>query len=315
MKTFYELKDGAVTQAAGGPITVYAAPDEAEKREIIGELGLNSYDLESALDPDEISRVEFTADHLYIIWKRPNNVSFEEHMKFEVSSVGIFLRGGRLTFILGDKNIPFSNAQFRKVTSLNSLILKFFLYAVHHYLGHLRVIKQLTSEIQAKLNLSMENKYLLQMFALGESLTYYMNALEANSMALVKLQSIKERLGLTAEEAELMDDLLIDHKQCEKQTEIYSDVLSGLMDARGTVINNNMNVLLRDLTIINTVFLPLNLIASMGGMSEFTAMTGKIGWKLAYFLFSLGMFLIGWLTWLIIARRMAPKPARFRKAP
>lgn len=310
MKTFYTLKDGAVAEAPGGPITVYASPDEAEKKEIVGELGLHPYDLESALDPDEISRVEFTTDHLYIIWKRPNNVSFEEHMKFEVSSVGIFLRKDRLTFILGDKTIPFGNSQFRKAASLNSLVLRFFQYTVHHYLGHLKVIKQLTSEIQVKLNASMENKYLLQMFALGESLTYYLNALEANSTALTKLQSIKERLGLTPEEAELMDDLLIDHRQCESQTRIYSDVLSGLMDARGTVINNNMNVLLRDLTIINTVFLPLNLIASIFGMSEYTEVTKGMSWELAYLIFSTAMVAIGWLTWKFISRRMTPKRHR-----
>lgn len=312
MKTFYVIKDGAVTQSPDGDITVYAAPDEAEKKEIISTLGLNSYDLESALDPDELSRVEFTPDHLYIIWKRPNNVSFEAQLKFEVSSVGIFLRKNKLTFILGENTIPFSNPQFKKVTTLNNLILRFFLYTVHHYLGHLKVIKQLTSEIQVKLNLSMENKYLLQMFALGESLTYYLNAVEGNSSALSKLHAIKDRLGLSAEETEVMDDLLIEHKQCEKQTEIYSDVLSGLMDARGTVINNNMNVLLRDLTIINIVFLPLNLIASLGGMSEYTMMTEKLGWKMSYFYFSVVMLLVGWLTWLLIARRINPKPPPLR---
>lgn len=309
MKTYYEIHEGSIREAAesAGNIVVYAAPGEDEKKELIATLGINSYDLESALDPDEVSRVELTPDHLYIIWKRPNNVTYEQQLKFEVSSVGIFLRKDRLTFILGDKTIPFSNSQFRKVTSHNDLIIKFFLFTIHHFLGHLKVIKQITAELQTKLNLSMENKYLLQMFVLGESLTYYLNALEANSAALSKLQAVKERLGLTPAEAEVMDDLLIDHKQCEKQTEIYSSVLSGLMDARGTIINNNMNVLLRDLTIINTVFLPLNLIASIGGMSEFTEVTKHMGWKLAYFLFSAGMCLIGGLTWLLIARRMTPK--------
>ena len=56
---------------------------------------------------------------------------------------------------------------------------------------------------------------------------------------------------------------------------IYSDVLSSLMDARGAIINNNMNVLLRNLTLINVVFLPLGVLAGIGGMSEFTMMTGS----------------------------------------
>jgi magnesium transporter len=72
------------------------------------------------------------------------------------------------------------------------------------------------------------------------------------------------------------------------------------MDARGTLINNNMNVLLKNLTLINIIFLPLNLIASIGGMSEYSMMTRGIDWRLAYTLFSLAMVVLGLATWLII---------------
>ena len=71
-----------------------------------------------------------------------------------------------------------------------------------------------------------------------------------------------------------------------RQADIYSSVLSGLMDARGTIVNNNMNVLLKNLTLINIVFLPLNLIASIGGMSEWSMMTQGLDWRISYSLFS-----------------------------
>jgi magnesium transporter len=311
LKTSYRIQDGSIVESpSGGNIVAYAAPDEAEKQELTETLGIHRYDLESALDPDEISRVELDPEHLFILWKRPDNVSVSQQLKFEVSSVGIFIKGSRATFIFGEKTIPFLNPQFRKISSINGLILKFFFFTIHHYLSHLKVIKQLTNELQSKLNLSMENKYLLQMFVLGESLTYYLNALKGNSAVLTKLQAVKDRLNLSPEDTAALEDLVIDHNQCEKQTEIYSSVLSGLMDARGTIINNNMNVLLRDLTIINTVFLPLNLIASIGGMSEFTEMTKGLGWQRAYFIFSLVMLVIGWATWMIIARRISPRSPR-----
>jgi len=57
-----------------------------------------------------------------------------------------------------------------------------------------------------------------------------------------------------------------------------------------------MNVLLKKLTIINVVFLPLNLIASIGGMSEFSMFTQKYDWRISYSFFFLAMILIGWLT-------------------
>jgi magnesium transporter len=69
------------------------------------------------------------------------------------------------------------------------------------------------------------------------------------------------------------------------------------MDARGTIVNNNMNVLLKNLTLINVVFLPLNIIASMGGMSEFSAMTKHVDWRISYGLFSLVMIFLGWIIW------------------
>ncbi|HAS81919.1 MAG TPA: hypothetical protein DCS43_04410 [Verrucomicrobia bacterium] len=155
----------------------------------------------------------------------------------------------------------------------------------------------MSQELQAKLVTSMENKYLLQMFELGEGLVYYHNALESNFVILSKLRTAADKLRLTPEQITLLEDVSIENQQASKQASIYSTVLSGLMDARGTIINNNMNVLLKNLTIINIVFLPLNLIASIGGMSEFSAFTQGLSWRISYGLFSLAMVILGWITW------------------
>ena len=72
------------------------------------------------------------------------------------------------------------------------------------------------------------------------------------------------------------------------------------MDARGTVVNNNVNTLLKRLTIINTIFLPLNLLASIGGMSEYSMWTNKMIWPFAYGIFMIGMVIIGAITFTFI---------------
>ncbi len=109
MKSYFELRDRAVVASTpeSATILVYAVPDAAEKRELTETLRIDPHDLESALDPDEISRVDLAPDHTYIIWKRPNNVSFEQELKFEVSSVGLFLQSQRLVLILGESTLPF----------------------------------------------------------------------------------------------------------------------------------------------------------------------------------------------------------------
>jgi magnesium transporter len=154
----------------------------------------------------------------------------------------------------------------------------------------------------------MENRYLLQMFNMSESLIYYLNAIEANGAALTKLRGRVEKLGFTKDSIDFLDDIILENSQCAKQAMIYSSVLSGLMDARGTIVNNNMNLLLKNLTLINVVFLPLNLIASIGGMSEFSMMTRVFNWKISYLLFVFFMVLLGWLTWIVLIRYIDKGP-------
>jgi magnesium transporter len=310
MKTFFAIQNGALTPAdpGPGPIVVYASPDNGEKRELLETLDQDRHDLESALDPEEIPRLDVGPHDTYIIWKRPSNVTVAQQLKFEVSSVGLFLERDRLTIILGDQNPPFAGREFQRVGSLNDVVLRFFLHTVRHYLGHLRAIKQISADLQAKLNRSMENRYLLQMFTLSESLIYYQNAIEANTAVLTKLRANAERIGLSADEVESLDDILIEHQQCLRQTQIFSSVLSGLMDARGNIINNNMNVLLKNLTLINVVFLPLNLIAGIGGMSEYSLMTHGIDWRISYALFLVAMGALGLLTWRLLVGRISRRP-------
>ena len=69
------------------------------------------------------------------------------------------------------------------------------------------------------------------------------------------------------------------------------------MDATVGFINVNQNKDLKRLTVISVVFMPLNLLAGIGGMSEFTMMTEGIHWSFAYGGFSVALVTIGWITY------------------
>ncbi|HPO61175.1 MAG TPA: CorA family divalent cation transporter, partial [Exilispira sp.] len=105
--------------------------------------------------------------------------------------------------------------------------------------------------------------------------------------------------------------------QASRQAEIYSQVFAGLMDARSGIVNNNMNILIKNLTIINIIFLPLNLIASIFGMSEWTAITGKLPWYISYGIFFVFMLLVGWVTMKYITnmqtKKVEPLPGKIKK--
>lgn len=304
MKASYDFVEGELRActAATAPVRVYAAPSAIEREELMAFLGLDAYDLNAALDPDEVPRLEISHDTTTLIWKRPCNVSVTEQLRFEVASAAVFLRGDTLVMVTGDAHLPFDEREFRAMADVRDLLLRLQLHTVHHYLGHLRVIKQLTSELGNKLSGSMENRYYLQMLALSESLIYYVDGIEGNMAVLSKLRSACQRLGLSPEQVEALHDISLDTQQCARQAGIYSSVLSGLMDARGTIINNNVNTLLKKLTLISVIFLPLNLLASIGGMSEFSAWTSALDWRLSYGGVLLGMALLAWLLWVVLQR-------------
>jgi magnesium transporter len=96
-------------------------------------------------------------------------------------------------------------------------------------------------------------------------------------------------------------------------TETYREIVTSLMELYTSLLNNLMtkasnetNISVRRLTLITTIFMPLTLLASIGGMSEWSMMTGASNWRTAYPLFLFGMVIIGISNYWLI-RRMEKK--------
>jgi magnesium transporter len=306
----YAITPSRIVECGDEPasLVVYSAPTDDEKSEIIEFLGLDEYNLASSLDPDEVSRLEILGDRIFLIWKAPDTARVEGSVELGVRSIGAVLGSDRLTFIVASGDVSIRDREYQGAKSALDVLLRFLLGSIRHYVAHLRVIKQLSASIEKKITVSMENRHLLQMFALTESLVYYVNSIESNALVLTKLRSAGQQIGFDAAQLQLLDDIVLENEQASRQANIYSSVLSGLMDARGTIVNNNMNVLLKNLTLINIIFLPLNLIASIGGMSEWSMMTSHLDWKISYAIFSAGMIVVGWATWVLVTRVIERSP-------
>jgi len=276
-----------------------------EKADFINRFQIDEHNLTSALDPSELPRMELDSNHLVIIFKYPKSYAAEDNFVFRVNSVGLFLFKDRLIVIGPNDLPPFEGRAFTKVQNLQMLLLRVLSTYIAHFISHLQVINQIADELEGKLATSMENRSLLLMFTIEKSLVYYVNAISANGRVIERLKAnAKNSLteGLTPEMLEYVDDLAIENAQCLEQAQVYANVFTGLMDARASVVSNNLNVLMKRLTVINVVFMPLNVIAGVGGMSEFTMMTHTIPWPLAYGAFLLGLVLVGCVTWYILGR-------------
>jgi magnesium transporter len=292
------------TDSSNSPILVFVNPAPDEISMLLNEFLIDEHTLQSAMDPEEVPRIEINSSNLSLIWKRPLNYSGQDNFYFNVASVGLFLVNDRLAVVLTE-DISIGPTGARKVHMLDSplsVLLAFLYETIYHYLGHLKVIKMISRDIQKKINASMENKHLIQMFNLSESLVYYADAINGNNVVLTRLRTHAEKIGYDQTVINLLDDLIIENNQCFRQAEIYSTVFSGLMDARGNLVNNNMNILLKNLTFINVVFLPLNLIAGIFGMSEYSMITSGTDWRISYAMFFLAMVIIGVFTAFILGK-------------
>jgi magnesium transporter len=86
-----------------------------------------------------------------------------------------------------------------------------------------------------------------------------------------------------------------------------------LMDATVGFININQNKRVSKLTTVGVVFTPINIIAGIGGMSEFSMMTTGVPWPVAYGGFAIAMILFGYGTYQALQyleRRKPPSPQR-----
>lgn len=295
----FAISRGRLVEAspATATVSVYANPTAQEQRALLDIAGIDEHTLASALDPDEISRFEFDPDtnETVIIWTRPIRGARDHPEALGLASMGMFLNGDHLTVVTEDER-PLLRAGDR-ADSLRDLVLRIMASTVNEFLVELKTTKRTSQEIGEKLARSLENRQLLRMFDLSEGLVYHISALEANGGALRRLRAFSRRLGFDEADAEFLEDIIVDNTQCINQARTFSTVLAGLMDARGNLINNNMNVLLKNLTLINVVFLPLGVIASMGGMSEFSRVLDDhhINWWFGYAGFTAMMFLLGYV--------------------
>jgi magnesium transporter len=263
------ILDGRLTEcsACDASVFVYAAPDENERKYLVEQLKIDEHTLSSSLDPDEPGRLEFEPEHVAMILKRPKRYAPEDEFTFKVLSAGMFLFTDRLVIVMSEDTSMFEGKVFNKVASILDLSLKLIYGAISHFVEHLRAINRISNELEQQINISMENKYLLNLFALEKSLVYYLNAVHSNAGLINRLKSSVPKIPFTQENMEFLDDISIENTQCLNQIDIFSQVLSSLMDARASIISNNLNIRIKALTILTiTIMLP-TLIVSIFSMN------------------------------------------------
>lgn len=264
----FKISDGKVElNGDSNTIQLFINPDDKEKETLINSYLLDEHTLHSCLDPDELGRVEFEPTHTAIIIKRPKRFSSQDNFLLKVASVGLFLFNDKLVIVLADGDVIFDGRKFSRLRSLQDLFLKLISFYIQHFQDHLKAIQLMSDDLEKEISKAVSNKDLYHMFNLEKSLVYYLNSISSNMKVVEKIKNNAVKIGLTQEAIEILDDLVVENSQCYEQANTYAQVLSNLMDAWASIINNNLNIRIKALTIISICIMLPTLIVSLFSMN------------------------------------------------
>ena len=145
-------------------------------------------------------------------------------------------------------------------------ILQILFKNASYYLQYLRHIEKISNKFEDDLHKSMKNNELIQLLKLQKSLVYFSTSLKSNDLVLEKMLKL-EAIKKFEEDKELLEDVIIENRQAIEMTNIYSSILTGTMDVFASIISNNLNIVMKSLTIITIALTIPSMISGFFGMN------------------------------------------------
>ncbi|HNY57440.1 MAG: magnesium transporter CorA family protein [Bacteroidales bacterium] len=226
--------------------------------------------LADILDVDERSRMEVEDDVLLMIYRIPyQNVS--NGLPFTTIPLGLVLDKDNLVIICHRNNEVLDDFFSRSGKGITietkiDLILHLFIRTTMFYHRYLKQINNQTTIIEQDLEKSTRNEELHRLLKMEKCLVYFTTSLRSNEAMMLKLKNSKWIRDYEFS-SDLLEEATIENRQAIEMAKIYSDIQSGMMDAFASVISNNLNIVMKSLTIVTIVLMIPTLIASFYGMN------------------------------------------------
>lgn len=176
------------------------------------------------------------------------------------------------------------------------MLLQIFYSNAQLFLTLLKRLNKETEVAESVLKNSMKNKELLKLLSLKKGLVYFTTSLKSNEVVMEK--TLRGNLiKLYEEDEDILDDAIIENKQAIEMSKIYSDILTGTLDAYASIISNNLNSVMQFLTSITIILAIPTMISSYWGMNVPVPMQNNPFGFITIVLFSLviGLIAILWL--------------------
>jgi magnesium transporter len=288
-------------------------PSADEIRTICMTTGVPEDFIRAALDEEERSRIEVEDDCMLVLTNMP---VMRGPDNYDTLPLAMILTPENLITISLEETAILPCPQ--NGTTLNAHYAHYntakrtrFLFQILYknatfYLRYIHQINRQTDEIERHLRKSMNNAEVFQLFDMEKGLTYFTAALRTNGIVLDRLLrlrksgNLKHLLPLFEEDEDILEDAIIENRQALEMVQMYSDILSGMMDAFTSVISNNLNQVMKFLASITILISVPTMISSFWGMNVGVPYLGHPSGF--WFVAGLSLLLTG-ITWLILWRK------------
>lgn len=231
--------------------------------------------LTDSLDMDERSRYEREDDVRLILINTPilNAIDKENEAIYVTSPLGIILTLDHIVTITGSENpiiLKMLEGRVRNLDPSNEqmFVLQIFLENVFRFLDCLKKLNLKRNLIEQELYNSSRNAELKSLLRIEKSLVYFVTSLSSNELVKMKMKRT-DFLRIRDDEdlADMLEDVIIDNSQALEMANVYTNILSGTMEAYASIVSNNLNVFIQRLTIITIILMVPTLVASFYGMN------------------------------------------------
>ena len=253
-------------------------PTDSDKDYLLHTLQIPEAFYNDIEDVDERPRIEEENGWHLIILRIPykNN---DSKLPFTTVPLGIIFKEDRFVSIcfykteMLDDFVVYSQRKHLQVRNHYDLVLKLLLSSSIWYLKYLKQINQRIKLAEDNLEKSIKNEELQALLELEKCLVFFITSIKGNDILFHKIKNIKSEKDSFDED--LLEDVDIELKQAQEMSNIYSNILSGMMDAYASVISNNLNVIMKRLTSVSIILMIPTLIASIYGMNVPNALSNN----------------------------------------
>lgn len=227
--------------------------------------------LTDPLDAEERPRFDYDDDSSMLIIHVPCPLEDDEVVPYRTVPLGIILFA-RSVITVCSARTPVTTAfldQIRRVCPPSDQYRFAFRLLWHGgvlFLRYLQDVHQRTLALEEELHRSISNEVLLKLLTIEKTFVYFTTSLKADTIALARANTARQ-LALSEDDRDQLEDAMVEYQQALETATIHANILNGTLDTFASLINNNLNNVMKYLTVV-TIFLAVpTLITSAYGMN------------------------------------------------